>query len=73
MFNILHKVQNTLLGQEIKTLLLVLGSHTNQFHKTRFRGGLRTNVQVLELMRLFSKLLAFTQGPLAKRGRMVFY
>ena len=45
-------------GVEVKDIIISFGkSYINQFHKTQFWSGLRANLQMLELIHMFSKLL----------------
>ena len=66
-------MRNALVGEEIKDLLLVSGSLINQFHMRKFQGGLKVNLEILELTLLFSKLVAAVQHPLAKQRTLVFH
>ena len=66
-------MRNALVGEEIKDLLLVSGSLINQFHMRKFQGGLKVNLEILELTPLFSKLVAAVQHPLAKQRTLVFH
>ena len=67
-------MQNALVGEEIKDLIINFGKpHKLVFHMRRFQGGLAANLQMMELTHLFSELVVVVQHLPIKQRTLVFH